>query len=263
MYQKSIIILGLLFIATVSSGRAIGNVLSVPTEKANMNNIKPQTRVNVSGTWKPNVIAYKIIKELENLDKGAVVEVITKNNEGIAGDIEIWCEATGHVFLGVQKTKEELLSSFIRKGELKKNDHIMTVIISTASLDHVLYPLDKALAGAVSGMEVNVVFEGAGVRLLKNGYRSKLSGLIGGFFTGIIEKKVMKKEIGWPLPQETVKMLDDLGAHIYCCGPSMYGYRVETEELAVNCTIAAHLTWTDLLANSDIQIFSRAVIEKP
>jgi hypothetical protein len=35
-----------------------------------------------------------------------------------------------------------------------------------------VYPLDKALAGAVLGMDVNVVFEGTGVRLLKRGYRS-------------------------------------------------------------------------------------------
>jgi hypothetical protein len=33
-----------------------------------------------------------------------------------------------------------------------------------------VYPLDKALAGAVLGMEVNVVFEGAAVRLLKRGH---------------------------------------------------------------------------------------------
>ncbi len=40
-------------------------------------------------------------------------------------------------------------------------------------------------------MDVNVVFEGAAVRLLKWGYRPRLSGLVGGVFTAMVER-VMK-----------------------------------------------------------------------
>ena len=228
-----------------------------------MNKIKPKTSVDVHGTWKPYMVAYGIIKEMKSLDKGAVVEVITKDNKGILKDINTWCEATGHIFLGSEKRGEKMLSSLIQKGEPKKNDHKMTVIISTASLVHVLFPLDKALAGAVLGMEVNILFEGAGVRLLKKGYRSKLSGIIGGLFTGMVEK-TMKKEIGQPLPKESITILEDLGAHFYICGPSMFGYGVQEEELIVEkYTIAAVTTWADLLANTDIHIFSRAQFEKP
>src|SRR6266511_3818401 len=108
----------------------------------------------------------------------------------------------------------------------------MTVVMSTASLEHAVYPLDKALAGAVLGMDVNMVFEGAGVRLLKRGYRSKLSGLVDGFFTPIMER-VMNREIGWPLPQESIGTLEDLGANFYVCGPSMFGYGVREDELIV------------------------------
>jgi predicted peroxiredoxin/TusA-related sulfurtransferase len=208
-------------------------------------------------------VAYEIIKEMKSLDKGAVVEVITKDNKGILKDINTWCEATGHIFLGSEKRGEKMVSSLIQKGEPKKYDHKMTVIISTASLVHVLFPLDKALAGAVLGMEVNILFEGAGVRLLKKGYRSKLSGIIGGLFTGMVEK-TMKKEIGQPLPKESIKILEDLGAHFYICGPSMFGYKVQEEELIVEkYTIAAVTTWVDMLANTDIHIFSRAQFEKP
>jgi predicted peroxiredoxin/TusA-related sulfurtransferase len=219
--------------------------------------------VYVHGTWKPYMVAYEIIKEMKSLDKGAVVEVITKDNKGILKDVNTWCEATGHILLGSEKRGEKMVSSLIQKGEPKKNDHKMTVIISTASLAHVLFPFDKALAGAVLGMDVNILFEGAGVRLLKKGYRSKLSGIIGGLFTGMVEK-TMKKEIGQPLPKESIKILEDLGAHFYICGPSMFGYGVQEEELIVEkYTIAAVTTWVDLLANTDIHIFSRAQFEKP
>jgi len=70
-----------------------------------------------------------------------------------------------------------------------RNARTMTVIMSTASLEHAVYPLDKALVGAVLGMEVNVVFEGAAVRPLKRGYRPRSSGLAEGAFTAI-----------WPYP---------------------------------------------------------------
>jgi predicted peroxiredoxin/TusA-related sulfurtransferase len=209
------------------------------------------------------MVAYGIAKGMSGLDKGAVIEVITKDNMGIIKDINTWCQATGHILLGSERRGEELRSSFIQKGEPKKNDHRMTVVISTASLLHVLFPFDKALAGAVLGMDVNVLFEGAGVRLLKRGYRSKLPGMIGGLFTGMVEK-TMKKEIGQPLPNESIGILEDFGAHFYICGPSMFGYKVQEEELTVNnYTIAAVISWADLLANSDIHIFSRAQFERP
>jgi predicted peroxiredoxin len=126
-----------------------------------------------------------------------------------------------------------------------------------------VYPLDKALAGAVLGMEVSVVLEGAGVRLLKRGYRPKLAGLLGGVFTSMVER-VMRREIGWPLPARSIEVLEDLGAHFYVCGPSMFGYGVKEDELAVrSCTIGAVVTWADLLGRSDIHVFSKAQFEKP
>jgi len=137
------------------------------------------------------------------------------------------------------------------------------VIVSTAGLAEVVYPLDKALAAAVLGMDVHVVFEGAGVRLLKRDYRAKLSGLVGAVFTPVVER-VMKREIGWPLPAESIAMLEDLGAHFYVCGPSLFGYGVHTEEIVVrDYTIGAVVTWADLLARTDIHVFSKAQFEKP
>jgi len=108
-----------------------------------------------------------------------------------------------------------------------------------------------------------MVFEGAGVRLLKRGYRSRLSGLVGGFFTPAVER-VMKTKIGWPRPQESILILEDLGAHFYLCGPSMFGYGVQEQDLIIGeHTMGAVITWADLLARADIQIFSRAQFDKP
>jgi TusA-related sulfurtransferase/predicted peroxiredoxin len=227
-----------------------------------VNKVEPNARVDVRGTWKPYMVSYEIIKKMRGLQKGTVVEVITKDNEGILNDIKTWCNATGHVLLGSEK-RGGLRSSLIQKGEPKKNERKMTVVISTASLLHVLFPFDKAIGGAVLGMDVNVLFEGAGVRLLKRGYQSKLPGAIGGLFTGMVEKTI-KREIGQPIPKESIAILEDLGAHFYLCGPSMFGYKVLEEELTVkNYTIAAVTTWVDLLADSDVNIFTKAEFERP
>ena len=218
--------------------------------------------VDARWTWKPYRVAYEVIKALRGRDTGSVVEVITKDDTGLRNDLGTWCRATGHELLGVQPGERQA-RVLIRKAEPARNDQTMTVIMSTASLEHAMYPLDKALAGAVLGMGVNVVFEGAGVRLLKRGYRPRLSGLVGGVFTAKVER-VMKDEIGWPLPQESILILEDLGARFYVCSPSLVGYGVREQDLIVSkYTLGAVVTWADLLARSDIQIFSKAQFDKP
>jgi len=218
--------------------------------------------VDARGTWKPYRVAYEVITALRPLRIGSVVEVITKDDQGLLNDLGIWCQATGHELVGTQPGKGEA-RVLIGKGEPVRNDRTMTVIMSTASLEAAVYPLDKALAGAVLGMAVNVVFEGAAVRLLRRGYRSRLSGLVGGAFTSKVEQ-VMKKEIGWPLPHESILILEDLGAHFYLCGPSMSGYGVREQDLIIGkYTMGAVITWADLLARADIQVYSKAQFDKP
>jgi TusA-related sulfurtransferase/predicted peroxiredoxin len=189
-------------------------------------------RVDVRATWKPYRVGYQAIKAMRAMGTGAVLEVLTKDDAGLLHDISTWCQATGHDLLASERVSDGEVRSLIRKGVPRSNDRSMTVIVSTASLEDVVYPLDKALAAAVLGMDVHVVFEGAGVRLLKRGYRSKLSGVIGRAFTAMVER-VMKRQIGWPLPAESIAMLEDLGAHFYICGPSMFGYGVRAEDLIV------------------------------
>lgn len=81
-----------------------------------------------------------------------------------------------------------------------------------------LYPLDKALAAAVLGTDANIVFEGARVRLMKQGYQPRLSGWICRLFTGMV-KRAMKIEIGWPQPGESIKILEELGANFGFVAP--------------------------------------------
>jgi TusA-related sulfurtransferase/predicted peroxiredoxin len=222
-----------------------------------------QLVVDARGTWKPYRVAYEVIKAVRPLETGSVVEVVTKDDQGLLNDLRIWCQATGHDLVATQPGGKGEARLVIRKAEPKRTGQTMTVIMSTASLEDAVYPLDKALAGAVLGMDVNVVFEGAAVRLLQRGYRPRLSGLAGRAFTSMVEQ-VMRTEIGWPLPQESILILEDLGARFYLCGPSMIGYGVGEQDLIIGrYTMGAVITWADLLAHSDIHIFSKAHFDKP
>jgi predicted peroxiredoxin/TusA-related sulfurtransferase len=206
------------------------------------------------------------MKELRHRDTEAVVELIMKNDKGILHDIATWCKATGNELISSEPGEEGEVRCLVQKGELtggREKKKSMTVVISTANLEKVAYPFDRALGAAVLGMEVNVIFEGAGVRLLKRGYRSKLTGFWGGCFTGAVEN-AMKKEIGWPLPGDAIEILEELGAKFYICGPSLERYRVREEELIVRDFVTgATLTWVKLLAESDVNVFSKAEFEKP
>jgi predicted peroxiredoxin/TusA-related sulfurtransferase len=198
------------------------------------------------------------MKELRHRDTEAVVELVMKNDKGMLHDIATWCEATGNELISSEPGGEGEVRCLVQKGEMQggREKKSMTVVIST-------YPFDRALGATVLGMEVNMIFEGAGVRLLKRGYRSKLSGFWGGCFTGVVEG-VMKKEIGWPLPRDAIEILEELGAKFYVCGPSLVGYGVREEELvARDFVTGATLTWVKLLAESDVNVFSKAEFEKP
>ena len=75
---------------------------------------------------------------------------------------------------------------------------------------------------------------------------------------------MLKNEVGWPLPQESILILEDLAARFYICSPSLFGYGVREQDLIVGTyTLGAVVTWADLLARSDIQIFSKAQFDKP
>jgi predicted peroxiredoxin/TusA-related sulfurtransferase len=220
-------------------------------------------QVDATATWKPYRVSYEVMKAMRALETGATVEVISRDDPGLLTDLTTWCEVTGNHLVATERPAPGRALSLIRKGEPRRSGRSMTVIVSTAGLEHVIYPLDKALAAAVLGMDVHLVFEGAGVRLLKRGYRSRLSGAVGRAFTAMVER-VMNTQIGWPLPAESIAILADLGASFYICGPSMVGYRVRPEDLAIkDYTVAAVVTWADLLARTDVHVFSNAQFEKP
>ena len=58
-------------------------------------------------------------------------------------------------------------------------------------------------------------------------------------------------------------MLEELGAQFYVCGPSLERYGVGEEQLLVkSVTMASVITWVDLMASSDVNVFTKAVFDQ-
>lgn len=206
------------------------------------------------------------MKEFSHRNPETIIELLIHNSKGILHDISVWCEATGNKLLSSEIGDEDI-HVLIQKGvpdqeEDQPRQKKMTVIISTSDLEFVISPLDRALAGKVLGMDVSVVFEGRGVKLLQNGYRATLSGFLERFRTSRVESRL--KDSGAPLPAESIEMLAEMGAKFYACGPSMEDHGVRQEELMVeHSVVGSVVTWVDMLADSDVNVFSRARLETP
>ncbi|KAE8450807.1 hypothetical protein EG329_005720 [Mollisiaceae sp. DMI_Dod_QoI] len=227
--------------------------------------------VDARQTTKSYIAIYEVMKEFSHRNPESIVELLIANSKGILHDISTWCETTGNELVSSEVTTEgnvEEMHVVIQKGTRAGNaqagergkEKKMTVVISTADLEWVVTPLDRALAGTVLGMDVSVIFEGSGVKLLQNGYRATRSGLFRGFRTMKVERGL--RDSGCPLPSEAISMLEELGAEFYVCGPSMDANGIRQEELTVErSVVASHVTWVSILAHSDVNVLSRARIE--
>lgn len=217
------------------------------------------------------------MKELSHRNPESIIELLIPNSKGMLQDICIWCDATGNELIssevGSEGGSDEDMHVLIQKGvkdasdrearegtEERRRENTMTVMISTADLDFVAAPLDRALSGKILGMEVNMVFEGSGVKVLKNGYRARRSGFLGGLRTSSVEIRLEKE--GAPLPKESIEMLAEMGANFFIDGPSIERYGLRAEELLIErSVVGSTVAWVDLLAKSDVNIFSRAKLE--
>jgi len=207
--------------------------------------------VDASSFWKSYQAIYKIVTAIKtgNLPDDAKIEFVVKDHAEIIEDIKRWCDAKGHGFYEVDMKRDSekdvvVTAPGTRRCGLVKHTRMgenewearrrgrqvsLTAIISTEELEEVLLPLEKALAAAVLGMDVNVVFEGTGVRFMKRGYQ----------------------------PNESIKVLEEMGAKFWICGLSMRNHKIDPKEVGAKAwTAAGPVTWVELLATTNIHVFS-------
>ena len=198
-------------------------------------------------------VVFDVAAELEELDQGEILEVLTDEFEPFESDMAAWCKEAGHKLVGsfIEADRRRFL---IKKGAAPAVDQSLAMVISTAKLDELISPLGFALAAALEGVAVSLYFQGPGVRVLARGHRPKLAGWSRPFSRFAAANMA---ESGHILPQDKLRQLRALGATIYVCGPSMDRFNVEPNELIFDeVSVVEYLTFMAVMKRADIHIYS-------
>jgi len=217
-----------------------------------LSKISVNESIDMMGKKITTYILYEAAKKLANMKEGEILEITTDNFEPIESDIRAWCRMTGHNLVEFQK-ESDYQKYYIKKGKPKEREDTLALVISNPGLEALLSPLGFAIGAALGGTEIYIYLQEPAVKVLKKGFKEKLHG-INRFFSSFARKGLA--EIGHIPPQDKLKQLRDLGAHLYICGPSMEHFGVRKSELIFDDVIVAeYLTFMEIMKKADIHIF--------
>ncbi|EKD12766.1 uncharacterized protein L3040_006918 [Drepanopeziza brunnea f. sp. 'multigermtubi'] len=221
--------------------------------------------VDATHTLASPIVLSSLRQDLASLNPEDIAELVIRNNKGLFRDVCIWCERTGNDMIASEHANDNLdVHCLIQKGEgmSLSGRRKMVVVVGTAELEKAVGVLEKALGGAVMGMEVLIWFEGSGVRIVREGYRPLVGGVFGRLWTRAVEGCLRK--MGRPLPREAINILEELGASFFVCGPSLERFGVREEELSVkNFELGSIVMLVDMLDKADVALFSSSKFERP
>ncbi len=225
---------------------------------------------------------YELLKAFSNRDPESIVELVIPNDRGMLKDLSVWCHRTGCVLissevtdaaglkvrevgevgeLGTDEERNEsmdVLRCLVQKAldggrrmsmgsraqEPLGKEGRMAVVFSTSNLAHLGHCFDKALSGALLGLEVNLFFEFSGIKLLQRGYKPRVDGWLRRWRTSGSDSE----KIG-----RSIEALDDLGATFWVSGK----LEEDGEDWAVKrVERGGSIAMVDLLGRSEVCVFS-------
>lgn len=213
---------------------------------------KDVRRVDGRGRSVSTAILYEVARAMRELPPEAVISVRTDSLPAVDSDIRAWCRTTGHQLVDV----EELAGArdyVVRKAGEPREQPGWAIVISNPGLEELLSPLGFALAAALAGSPVAIYFQGPAVRVLTRSFSEKLPGWQRPF--SVFARRGLDRA-GHPPPHRKLGQLEDLGARIYICGPSMAHFRVTADDLFLSgIQIAAYPTFVEQMNAAGVQVF--------
>jgi predicted peroxiredoxin/TusA-related sulfurtransferase len=217
-----------------------------------MNDAETVVSLDLQGKTITTFILYEAHHALQGVAVGDRIEVVTDAFPAIASDVAAWCRATGNPLVDVVVDRETR-RYVIERGREQRSGHKLAAVISDDGLFELLSPLGFALAAALEGDDVSLYFLGPAVRVLAEGYVAKMHGP-GRPFSRFPRSGLAK--VGHLPPQEKIAQLQELGARLYACGPSMEHYKVEPGDLAFDQVIVSeYLTFMEQMHSADVQLY--------
>jgi len=211
-----------------------------------------RTSLDMRGKTITTFIAYETLRQLADLADGECLELVTDASEEIDNDLRAWCRTRGQDLTAGGRT-DGSQQYLITKRQLRPSGTRYAAVISDAGLEELLSPLAFALAAALEGSDVSLYFQGPAVRVLAKGFTEHLHGP-GRPFSRFARAGLTRA--GHIRAQEKLRQLQALGGHLYACAGSMQHFKVAKTDLAFNdVTIAEYLTFMEVMARADINVF--------
>ena len=197
-------------------------------------------------------ILYEVVRALRALTPGDEVRVRTDPLPAVDSDMRAWCRTTGHELVEVGEV-DGARDYVIRKASEVRKQPAWAVVISNPGLEELLSPLGFALGAALGGSAVALYFQGPAVRVLTRSFSETLPGWQRPF--SAFARRGLARA-GHPPPHEKLRQLEDLGARIYICGPSMVHFKVAAADLMLTeIHVAAYPTFVEEMNNAGVQVF--------
>lgn len=214
--------------------------------------VETVSSLDLRGKTITTFILYEARHALQDVAVGARIELVTDAFPAIDPDVAAWCRATGNSLVDVV-TDGETRRFVIEKGPARRSGQKLAAVISDDGLLELLAPLGFALGAALEGDSVSLYFQGPAVRVLAEGYSAKLHGP-GRPFSRFPRSQLAA--IGHLPPQEKIAQLQELGARLFACGPSMEHFKVDPDGLAFDdVTISEYLTFLEQMHSADIHLY--------
>ncbi|HSG12859.1 MAG TPA: DsrE family protein [Gaiellaceae bacterium] len=216
--------------------------------------VSPAKRtVDVRGLTITTAIVSAVGDALTELQTNDELDVLTDRFPAIVPDLEAWCRASGHQYVGLEEEGESWRIG-LRKGAPRRNDQRVAVVVSDDGLEELLSPLGFALAAAQGGANVALFIQGPAVHVLAPAFQARLSGFARPFSR--FARRGMEKT-GHVAPTEKLRQLQALGARLYACGPSLEHFKVDATRLAFeDVVVCEYLTFMEVMQQADVQLYA-------
>jgi predicted peroxiredoxin/TusA-related sulfurtransferase len=197
-------------------------------------------------------VAFAAHEQLEEMEEGELLEILTDDFEAFEHDLAAWCDARGDAL--VERGPIEDGQRFVvRKGRPPAKDSSLAMVVSSDGLEELLSPLAFALAAALEGVRVSLYFQGPAVRVLSHRYRPRLSGWARPFSRFAAAGMARSGHIP---AQDKLRQLRALGGAIYVCAGSMDHFKVAREDLIFDdLPLVEYLTFMSVMEQADIHVY--------
>lgn len=134
---------------------------------------------------------------------------------------------------------------------MEKKD-MLSMVVSKADFEAAMETMIVASTAVSTGTEVRLFFTFWGLKLLVEGYKPKLSGIMRPF-TFMMRRKM--KKMGVPSFEELRQLCLDAGVTLYACGTSMDLMGISDDDLIDGVETAGAATFIGDASQSSVQLF--------